>query len=405
MNCPNCGALIEKPGAKYCEFCGKKITAGRGIKKIRPGKNKEASNGSVYTYVLKCKSCGGTLSGDPDSGILVCPYCGSRELIEESDAVKIAKMQKEVELGRQKILEQQLKNEHDKNEVRAFAKSRSFKAAVILLVLSLFGSILAFPNYAYASGIVALIQIGLTVFAILAGFRIVSPKIRKFIIPAVLGAAILILPYICLVGYSSYHSSLAKEELDWDNVIMADALPDPGCETGRIYTNTTEKLSFDADPYTAEEFKAYVNACQDAGYTTDRIMSSDNSFEAYNEEGYHVDLYYFRSDGYLSAYLDAPIEMSDFIWPAHGLPKYLPAPESGVGKIVSDSAEYFYAYIGETSKAEYSDYVTAVIDAGFDQDYYLNDTSFSGENAEGIKVSINYEGFQTMGIRITHYES
>ena len=31
----------------------------------------------------KCEACGGTMDFDPKSGMLVCPYCGNSEVIED----------------------------------------------------------------------------------------------------------------------------------------------------------------------------------------------------------------------------------------------------------------------------------------------------------------------------------
>ena len=35
---------------------------------------------------LQCKSCGGNLTIDPQREVLICPFCGSEELITDSEA-------------------------------------------------------------------------------------------------------------------------------------------------------------------------------------------------------------------------------------------------------------------------------------------------------------------------------
>ena len=102
----------------------------------------------------------------------------------------------------------------------------------------------------------------------------------------------------------------------------------------------------------------------------------------------------------MSLTLEAPIAMSTFVWPTNGISGKLPAPESSTGKIVSDSNGYFSAYVGDTDKTAYMAYTSACMDAGFTEDYYRSDVYFSGKNAEGVQVYIDYEGFQTMYIRI-----
>ena len=62
---------------------------------------------TITSIQLKCKNCDRTLLIEKNKDILFCPYCGSKELIIESDAVKIQKIKlqtyKEIELEKQKI--------------------------------------------------------------------------------------------------------------------------------------------------------------------------------------------------------------------------------------------------------------------------------------------------------------
>lgn len=46
---------------------------------------------------LKCVDCGGIMEVDPNRKILSCPYCGSRQLMVDSDEVQIARINAEVE--------------------------------------------------------------------------------------------------------------------------------------------------------------------------------------------------------------------------------------------------------------------------------------------------------------------
>lgn len=61
---------------------------------------------------LRCKSCDGVLNIDEDREILCCPFCGSKELMEESDEVRKErikyKTQKDIALGSLEI-ERQMK--------------------------------------------------------------------------------------------------------------------------------------------------------------------------------------------------------------------------------------------------------------------------------------------------------
>lgn len=57
----------------------------------------------MKTKKLICESCGGTMEVDADKSIISCPYCGSKELIEESDEVKIAKIKADAEVRKHQI--------------------------------------------------------------------------------------------------------------------------------------------------------------------------------------------------------------------------------------------------------------------------------------------------------------
>ncbi|MBP5595048.1 MAG: hypothetical protein J6Y02_06675 [Pseudobutyrivibrio sp.] len=59
----------------------------------------------MVTKKLKCEDCGGIMEIDQAKSILCCPYCGSKELIEESDDVKKAKIKADIELRKIEYME------------------------------------------------------------------------------------------------------------------------------------------------------------------------------------------------------------------------------------------------------------------------------------------------------------
>ena len=54
----------------------------------------------MATQVMKCKECEGILEVDADREILSCPYCGSKELIVETDRVKIERIRSRERISR-----------------------------------------------------------------------------------------------------------------------------------------------------------------------------------------------------------------------------------------------------------------------------------------------------------------
>ena len=85
MKCEKCGAELFN-SAKFCHVCGNPI----------PQKEKP-----VLTRRLECKHCGGFMDVDETRNVKICSYCGSKELVEESDQVTMQRIKshawKEVE--------------------------------------------------------------------------------------------------------------------------------------------------------------------------------------------------------------------------------------------------------------------------------------------------------------------
>ena len=76
MKCEKCGAELFN-SAKFCHVCGHSV----------PQKEKP-----VLTKRLECRHCGGIMDVDETRNVKVCPYCGSKELVEESDQVTMQRI-------------------------------------------------------------------------------------------------------------------------------------------------------------------------------------------------------------------------------------------------------------------------------------------------------------------------
>ena len=75
----------------------------------------------------KCKHCGGDMNLAEDGKSLICPYCGSTEIIEESDAVKIQQIRSDANA---EIEREKLKHELEKDKLKSeISREKSFKKA------------------------------------------------------------------------------------------------------------------------------------------------------------------------------------------------------------------------------------------------------------------------------------
>jgi DNA-directed RNA polymerase subunit RPC12/RpoP len=149
--CPKCGAESMN-NAEYCSKCGEKINP----------------SGDVKIIKMKCRDCGGELEINSDTSVILCPYCGSKSLVLDSEKVRIERMRinavRDIELenirsqyslnSKQYDLEL-LKNEQNKrNEgieaARSFRKSIFSKILLVLSVLILMLAIGAHENSKYS---------------------------------------------------------------------------------------------------------------------------------------------------------------------------------------------------------------------------------------------------------------
>ena len=183
----------------------------------------------------------------------------------------------------------------------------------------------------------------------------------------------------------------------WPSSGLAEMIPVP---SGEVTSVDIDDESFGAEvTCSIDEFNDYVDACKDSGYTVDAQRES-NSYDAYSEEGYLISIHYWDYNENMDIDLNAPIQMAEISWPTIGAGSLVPAPASKQGLISSDSATFFYAYVGETDPDAFNDYVDACIADGYTVDYRRGDASYYADNAQGVHITINYVGFNTMTVRV-----
>ena len=83
----------------------------------------------MKTIMLQCKNCSGELTADAQREIWVCPFCGSKELFIDSDAVAVEKI-------RQQTAFRQWKREDNTQQEQARAAYRNSKAGIVSLVFA-----------------------------------------------------------------------------------------------------------------------------------------------------------------------------------------------------------------------------------------------------------------------------
>lgn len=189
----------------------------------------------------------------------------------------------------------------------------------------------------------------------------------------------------------------SDEKIEWSKIELRDQLPEPPSSKGTLYENSDEEFWVSLDGVTDDQYNDYLDACVDKGFTVDADKSS-YSYEAYNADGYSLYMSHI-GDG-LSITLEAPMKFGSITWPSSTVGNMLPVPKSTTGKFSYEYSDSFFVYVGETSKADYDQYVADCSANGFNIDYDKGDTYYRADNADGYHISLEYVGNNIMSVEI-----
>ncbi len=215
-------------------------------------------------------------------------------------------------------------------------------------------------------------------------------KMKKTHILIVIVTLVVIASVLLLVSYGG--------KFDWPDNKLGNMVPHIDGVKGEIGYDNPDSLYIILEEITARQYLDYLEECQSMGFSIS-ISEKNNSFTAFNEDGYKIDISYFSS-GDMWITIDEPISMSTFEWPNSDIAKLLPKPSSNYGKIEWESEEGFVIYVGNTTQAGYQNYVHAVSNRGFILNCNQGDYFYYAENLDGYSINLKYEGFDIMFIQI-----
>ncbi|MBQ3151620.1 MAG: hypothetical protein IJB86_10300 [Clostridia bacterium] len=186
-------------------------------------------------------------------------------------------------------------------------------------------------------------------------------------------------------------------------MVLGEMLPKPPEKRGEVHENSTERLWVDISKVTPKQFVSYMSECAEKGFTTDASKDSF-SYSAYNAKGYRLSIRYYDYSEELTIELNAPMELTAIYWPDSAAGSMLPVPKSIIGKFTEEYENSFFVYVGNTSKADYDEYVRACSERGFTVDYEKDENSYSAYNDDGWYVETEYLGGNIMSIDISKTE-
>lgn len=184
--CINCGNELPD-NAKFCQVCGNSIGAVSARKTIQ----------------LRCKNCNGVMTIDNEKEILSCPFCGSKEVIDDSDEVTIERIRsnayKEVEFRKMERENEREKRQEEKAKFEASQKSRLGKVSIVFAIICGIVAVISFNSHFVIRGFIAIIQTLLFVGSLLVRKQIINAEREHMSdILAVIGL-LLFIPYFLLL--------------------------------------------------------------------------------------------------------------------------------------------------------------------------------------------------------------
>ena len=206
---------------------------------------------------MKCMKCGAEL----EEGSRYCSHCG--EAIADTSVDDV----------RENIIK------------RLWSRISLYNRFLIIFVLVL--GILACGAYFFNNTlgiIVSMIQIVLLILAMLMKKQIIKSKKGLHIL-------LIIITVLLMISYvNSYLPDYGNaKELEWDEIILHDAIPTPESLLGEIVYNSDEDFAVYIYKITANQFAEYVKKCKENGFTVD-VEEGGYYYSAYNGIEYKFSL-------------------------------------------------------------------------------------------------------------------
>ena len=202
---------------------------------------------------MKCEKCGTEL---PD-GAKFCSHGGHKTETKQQE--KVVNVENTATKTNYPVVETQKKEtivDKAKEKGISFWKQRSRLGKVATISLALFSlfAFIALVSGKVGAVIVSLLAIGLTVVGILMKRQVI--KVKKTWLPllSIILSFVLVLPYFSFFG----SDASGREKYNWDEVVLADILPQPVSPYGEIISNSEDYLSMDITETTQDQYKDYI---------------------------------------------------------------------------------------------------------------------------------------------------
>ncbi len=392
--CNKCGIEYSN-NTKFCTQCGSEVV----------------ETSQIQTYSIHCKSCNGTMIVDDERPVLVCPFCGSKELIVESDAVTVERIRqkthRDIEMGKQQLERERMQHDNKiaqeqkkANEIRKFRKSFMGVMLVIVTVLSVLFCLVSFNDNSILSGFIAIVIGVLCIASYLMGIQVIKEKFKGMHIITAILAFVLIVPYFSLYNGIAPSYEDEPEDFEWNILEMHEYIPEPPLTYGTIGLDYDDHLSVSIYNVSYAEYKEYRNQCIDFGYDKDTSGGGD-TYYAYNSGGFSLNLYYYPDDEKLGITLLAPQETSEVAITTTVEPTDPPTKESSTTDMATTTTvlpitKYEKAFLRDMSSYDlyymFDEDTKEVVYFGTN-DTYVQEGVYSGDFSSGVDINWVNDGW------------
>lgn len=273
------------------------------------------------------------------------------------------------------------------------------KITTVGLIVSVLLTVIAYSFGRFVSGFITILSIIILVVSLLMKKDII--KVTKKWISTLL----LVLAFVLLIPYFSAFNMISDDyvKFNWNDIALSNILEKPKSSYGEIMANSDDYLSLYVNRTSEEHFNKYIESCVEKGFNIE-IEQTGYSFDAYNEDGYKISLYYNDDDKQMHIGIDSAMELGTLKWSESELAQLVPIPQSNVGTIEKDDTESYVVYVGKTSKEDYKRYIDSCIEKGFNVNSNETEEYYSAKNDDSYKISIEYVGNNIMKINVYEQE-
>ncbi len=329
---------------------------------------------------MRCEKCGSKISKKSE----ICSKCGNR--IGEAP---------------EKAETQPIQEQTTKKTITDFWHNlnKFGKTLVVFTVIFALFFIVSVLNGKVGASVFSFVQTVLCTFSLLINIgKIETPK-RK--LPVILFSVALVFIFPYLVASSSTTSS--AQEFIWSDIVMNEMLPEPKSNVGEIISNDNEALLIYVHKTSVDDYNEYLSACEEKGFVIESDKA-EGTFEAFNKDGYKLDLSYENDEKKMCIDLEAPMKLGEIQWSETEIAKLLPVPEYDLGRIEKDDVSEYSVYLSGVSYDNYVKYVDECSRNGFNTDSTKDEKTFSAKNTDDYSLIVEYEGNSIIYISIKEPE-